>query len=335
MADGPHVLVTGGAGYIGSHAVLALLAAGYRVTVIDDLSTGWRAAVPETARFVEGRIQDRDLVRRLLGETPVDGVLHFAGSIQVGESVTNPLKYYENNTAASRSLLEDCIAAGVRTLIFSSTAAVYGIPQSLPVDEDAAKEPINPYGWSKLMTERMIRDAAAAHGLRYGILRYFNVAGADPDGRVGQATPNATHLIKVAVETLTGVRQGIDVFGDDYPTRDGSGVRDYIHVTDLAEAHVALLKHLQDGGEPATLNCGYGTGYSVLEVLAALERVAGRAVPHTIGPRRAGDPAELVADNGRIRAVLDWTPRYDDLDTILRTALAWERKLREQPADDA
>ena len=335
MADGPHVLVTGGAGYIGSHAVLALLAAGYRVTVIDDLSTGWRAAVPETARFVEGRIQDRDLVRRLLGEAPVDGVLHFAGSIQVGESVTNPLKYYENNTAASRSLLEDCIAAGVRTLIFSSTAAVYGIPQSLPVDEDAAKEPINPYGWSKLMTERMIHDAAAAHGLRYGILRYFNVAGADPDGRAGQATPNATHLIKVAVETLTGVRQGIDVFGDDYPTRDGSGVRDYIHVTDLAEAHVALLKHLEAGGEPATLNCGYGTGYSVLEVLAALERVAGRAVAHTIGPRRAGDPAELVADNGRIRAVLDWTPRYDDLDTILRTALAWERKLREQSADDA
>jgi UDP-glucose 4-epimerase len=328
---GDGVLVTGGAGYIGSHAVLALLEAGRRVVVIDTLATGFRWAVPEGVPFVHGDVADAPLVADTLARHQVGAVIHFAGSVVVPESVADPLKYYRNNTAASRSLLESCVTAGVPHFLFSSTAATYGIPERVPVAEDSQTVPINPYGWSKLMTERMLADAAAAHPFNYGALRYFNVAGADPAGRTGQSTAGATHLIKVAVEAAVGKRAGVGVFGTDFATPDGTGVRDYIHVWDLALAHVAALAALEAAPrESFTLNCGYGRGFSVLEVLDAVDRVAGVTLARTMEPRRPGDPDALVADNRAILARLDWRPALDCLDTIVAHALAWERRLADR-----
>ena len=324
----PHVLVTGGAGYIGSHVVLALLDAGHRVTVIDNLTTGFRWAVPPTAAFYEGDISDHALVNDVILTRDIGAIMHFAGSVVVPESVSDPLKYYRNNTVAAEALLECAVLNGVRHFVFSSTAAVYGDSASIPVTENAVVRPVNPYGASKLMTELMLRDVAAAHSFNFCALRYFNVAGADPGGRTGQSTASATHLIKVAVEAALGKRAEVIVFGDDYATADGTGVRDYIHVADLAQAHLAALERLV--GEPElslTLNCGYGRGHSVLEVLDAIDRVAGTRVARRVAPRRAGDPPALVADNSRILATLKWAPQYGDLDTIVSHALAWERKL--------
>jgi UDP-glucose 4-epimerase len=327
----PNVLVTGGAGYIGSHAVLALLDAGWKVAVIDNLITGFRWAVPAGAAFAEGDIADQALVARLIAEHDIGAIIHFAGSVVVPESVENPLKYYENNTAKSRSLIESAVKGGVRHFIFSSTAATYGIPERVPVIETSRTQPINPYGWSKLMTERMLADVAAAHPLNFCALRYFNVAGADPKGRSGQSTAGATHLIKVAVEAATGKRDGVSVYGTDYDTPDGTGVRDYIHVSDLAAAHVhALDKLVEDPQSSHIMNCGYGRGFSVLEVLDSVDRVTNVRVQRRLEPRRAGDPDALVADNGKILATLPWRPRLDDLDTIVADALAWERKLAER-----
>lgn len=328
------VLVTGGAGYIGSHAVLALLDAGWPVVVIDNLVTGFRWAVPETATFVEGDIADEALLARIFAEHGIGAIMHFAGSIIVPESVENPLKYYGNNTANSRTLIAAAVAGGVKHFIFSSTAATYGVPETVPVREDMPTVPINPYGWSKLMTERMLADVAFAHPMNYCALRYFNVAGADPHGRSGQSTAGATHLIKVAVEAATGKRTNVSVFGTDYDTPDGTGIRDYIHVSDLAAAHVDALEQLiATPDESYVMNCGYGRGFSVLEVLDSVDRVTGTRVERVMGPRRAGDPPALVADNGRILATLPWRPKRDDLDTIVQDALAWERKLAQmQPA---
>ena len=324
------VLVTGGAGYIGSHAVLALLDAGWPVCVIDNLSTGFRWAVPDGAAFYEGDIEDADLLARIFAEQGVRAVMHFAGSIIVPESVENPLKYYHNNTAKSRGLVAEAVAAGVPHFIFSSTAATYGIPEVSPVTEDSPKLPINPYGMSKLMTEVMLADTAKAHAINYCALRYFNVAGADPQARTGQSTAGATHLIKVAVEAALGKRGHVDVFGTDYATPDGTGVRDYIHVSDLAAAHVLALEALiADPSRSLTMNCGYGRGFSVLEVLDAVDRVTNLKVTRRLGPRRAGDPDSLISDNRRIKATLPWQPRFADLDTIVGHALAWERKLDE------
>jgi UDP-glucose 4-epimerase len=330
MRDGA-VLVTGGAGYIGSHAVLALCDAGWRVVVIDNLVTGFAWAVDPRATLVQGAIEDEALVRVTLREHAITAIMHFAGSVVVPESVSDPLKYYRNNTAASRSLIESAVACGVRHFIFSSTAATYGIPEVVPVREEAPKAPINPYGMSKLMTEIMLNDVAAAHPINYCALRYFNVAGADPQGRSGQSTAGATHLIKVAVEAATGKRAHVGVFGTDFATPDGTGVRDYIHVSDLAAAHVDALDLLI--GDPAvshTLNCGYGRGYSVLEVLDAVDRVTNVKIERRLEGRRAGDPPALVADNRAILAALPWRPRHDDLDRIVRDALAWERALAER-----
>jgi len=325
------VLVTGGAGYIGSHAVLALLDAGWPVVVIDNLSTGFRWAVPDAVAFAHGDIADADLLRRLIAEHRIGAIMHFAGSVVVPESLEDPLAYYENNTVKSRALIASAVAGGVGHIIFSSTAATYGIPARVPVAEDAPTEPINPYGWSKLMTERMLKDSAAAYPLNYCALRYFNVAGADPDGRSGQSTQGATHLIKVAVEAATGRRGHVDVYGTDYDTPDGTGVRDYIHVSDLAAAHVDALERLIAAPrESLILNCGYGRGFSVLEVLDAVDRVTNLRVERRLGPRRAGDPPSLVADNGRILAILPWRPARADLDTIVADALAWERRLAER-----
>ncbi len=325
------VLVTGGAGYIGSHAVLALLDGGWPVVVIDDLSTGFDWAVPEGAVFARGDIADQALVERLIAEHDIAAIMHFAGSIVVPESVADPLKYYHNNTVKSRALIESAVKGGVRHFIFSSTAATYGIPAEVPVREEAPTEPINPYGWSKLMTERMLRDAAAAHPLNFCALRYFNVAGADPAGRSGQSTAGATHLIKVAVEAATGKRGHVAVYGSDYDTPDGTGVRDYIHVSDLAAAHVFALERLIAApDESHILNCGYGRGFSVLEVLDAVDRVTNAAVERRLAPRRAGDPPALIADNRKILATLPWRPERDNLDTIVADALAWERKLAER-----
>jgi UDP-glucose 4-epimerase len=325
------VLVTGGAGYIGSHAVLALLDGGWPVVVIDDLSTGFDWAVPEGAVFARGDIADAALVERLIAEHHIAAIMHFAGSIIVPESVENPLKYYHNNTVKSRALMESAVKNGVRHFIFSSTAATYGIPAEVPVREEAPTEPINPYGWSKLMTERMLRDVAAAHPLNFCALRYFNVAGADPAGRSGQSTAGATHLIKVAVEAVTGKRDHVAVYGTDYDTPDGTGVRDYIHVSDLAAAHVFALERLiAEPAESHILNCGYGRGFSVLEVLDAVDRVTNAAVERRLAPRRAGDPPTLVADNRRILATLPWRPQRADLINIVTDALAWERKLAER-----
>ncbi|HEV2818464.1 MAG TPA: UDP-glucose 4-epimerase GalE [Allosphingosinicella sp.] len=322
------VLVTGGAGYIGSHAALALLDAGWPVVVIDDLSTGFAWAVPEGATFARGDVADQALVAGLIAEHKIGAILHFAGSVVVPESVVRPLHYYENNTVKSRALIASAVAGGVRKFIFSSTAAVYGLPDSVMVAEDAPTAPINPYGASKLMTERMLLDAAAAHPLGVGILRYFNVAGADPDGRSGLSAAGATHLVKVAVEAACGKRDHVDIYGTDFDTPDGTGVRDYIHVSDLAAAHVDVLERLiAEPGESLVLNCGYGRGFSVLEVLDAVDRAADRPVERRPAPRRAGDPAAVIADNRRILATLDWRPRRDDLDTIVADALAWERRL--------
>jgi len=326
------VLVTGGAGYIGSHAVLALLDAGWEVVVIDDLSTGFDWAVPDGAAFARGDVADQALVAGLIAEHRIGAIMHFAGSLIVPESVEQPLKYYENNTVKSRALIESAVAGGVRHFIFSSTAATYGIPATMPVSEEAPPAPINPYGASKLMTERMLSDVAAAHPLNAGILRYFNVAGADPEGRAGLSSRNATHLLKVAVEAATGARGHVDIYGDDFETPDGTGVRDYIHVADLAAAHVRTLERLiARPDESLLLNCGYGHGYSVREVLDSVDRVTNRKIERRIAPRRAGDPPAIVADNRRILATLDWRPKRDDLDTIVADALAWERKLTERP----
>ena len=324
-----NVLVTGGAGYIGSHVVLALLDAGHQVTVIDNLSTGFRRAVAPAAFFCEGDVADRALIDRLVREREIGAIMHFAGSVIVPESVANPLKYYRNNTVSAESLLECAVSNEVRHFVFSSTAAVYGDPTGMPVTEDAVARPLNPYGASKLMTETMLHDVAAAHPFNFCALRYFNVAGADPDGRTGQSTAAATHLIKVAVEAALGKRSEVVIFGDDYATADGTGVRDYIHVTDLARAHVAALERLVvEPAQSLTLNCGYGRGYSVLEVLDAVDRVAGSKVPRRVASRRPGDPAALVADNSRILAALKWRSKYADLETIVGHALSWERKLR-------
>jgi UDP-glucose 4-epimerase len=325
------VLVTGGAGYIGSHAVLALRDAGWPVVVIDNLSTGFAWAVADGATLIEGDIADQPLVERIIAEHRIGAIMHFAGSIIVPESVVNPLKYYENNTVKSRALLESAVRGGVRHFIFSSTAATYGEPEEVPVQESAPTAPINPYGWSKLMTERMLADVAAAHPLNYCALRYFNVAGADPRGRSGQSTAGATHLIKVAVEAATGKRDHVSVFGTDYDTPDGTGVRDYIHVSDLAAAHVDALERLIAApNESYVMNCGYGRGFSVLEVLDAVDRATNLRIERRLAPRRAGDPPALVADNQAILRTLPWRPQRDDLDMIVADALAWERRLAER-----
>jgi len=331
MMQNGAVLVTGGAGYIGSHAVLALADAGWRVVVVDNLVTGFSWAVDPRATLVRANIEDDDAMRATMRDHNVVAVMHFAGSVVVPESVENPLKYYRNNTAASRSLIESAVACGVKHFIFSSTAATYGIPEVVPVREDSAKQPINPYGMSKLMTEAMLKDVAHAHPMNYCALRYFNVAGADPQGRSGQSTAGATHLIKVAVEAATGKRDYVNIFGTDFDTPDGTGVRDYIHVSDLAAAHVHALDLLvAEPGISHTMNCGYGQGYSVNEVLDAVDRVTNMQIDRRHEGRRAGDPDALVADNSRILATLPWRPQYNDLDTIVAHALAWERSLAER-----
>lgn len=324
----PTVLVTGGAGYIGSHAVLALLDDGWPVAVIDNLTTGFKFAVPDEVAFYEGDIEDADLLARIFEEQGVAAIMHFAGSIVVPESVENPLKYYHNNTAKSRALIEAAVKGGVSHFIFSSTAATYGVPEVDAVREDTPQKPINPYGWSKLMTEQMLGDIAAAHDLNFCALRYFNVAGADPQARTGQSTAGATHLIKVALEAALGKRGHVGVFGTDFDTPDGTGVRDYIHVTDLASAHVHALEALMAEPERSlTMNCGYGRGFSVLEVLDAVDRVTNTPIDRRLEGRRAGDPAQLISDPTLIRKTLPWEPQHDDLDTIITHALAWERKL--------
>ncbi len=328
MSDKPTVLVTGGAGYIGCHAVLALRDAGYPIAVIDNLTTGFRWAIPDDVHFTQGDIADQPLVEALLKEQNVGAIMHFAGSIIVPESVENPLKYYHNNSAKSRNLIESAVNAGVKHFIFSSTAATYGTPKESPVREDSPKLPINPYGMSKLMTEIMLADVAAAHPLNFCVLRYFNVAGADPHGRTGQSTAGATHLIKVAVEAALGKRSHVSVFGSDFDTPDGTGVRDYIHVSDLANAHLLALEALMAAPEENyTLNCGYGRGFSVLEVLDAVDRVTNMTIDRRIEGRRAGDPASLISDNRKIMAQFPWQPKHADLEEIVNHALAWERKL--------
>jgi UDP-glucose 4-epimerase len=325
------VLVSGGAGYIGSHAVLALLDAGHRVVVVDNLVTGFAWAVDPRATLVEANIEDDAKVRAAIHDHHVRAIMHFAGSVVVPESVSDPLKYYRNNTVASRALIESAVACGVPHFIFSSTAATYGTPEKVPVAEGDPTVPINPYGMSKLMTEAMLRDVAAAHPLNYCALRYFNVAGADPHGRSGQSTAGATHLIKVAVEAAIGRREHVSIFGTDFDTPDGTGVRDYIHVSDLAAAHVAALDLLMTNpGASHTMNAGYGRGFSVREVLDAVDRVTNHVIQRRFEGRRAGDPATLIADNRAILATLDWRPARDDLDTIIADALAWERTLAER-----
>jgi UDP-glucose 4-epimerase len=326
------ILVTGGAGYIGSHMVHALVDAGERVIVLDNLSTGFDWAVAKGVPLIVGESGDQPLVTRLIAEHRVDAIVHFAASIVVPDSLADPLGYYRNNTVNSRALIEAAIKSGVRHFIFSSTAAIYGNPARIPVGEDDATAPMSPYGSSKLMTEIMLRDAGAAHGLRYLILRYFNVAGADPAGRTGQSTKGATHLIKVAVETALGLRPKIDVFGTDYDTPDGTCIRDYIHVWDLVRAHRDALRHLRAGGASLTLNCGYGRGFSVLDVINTVKRVAGVDFKVVLGARRPGDPAAIVAKTDRIREALRWGAQFDDLGTIVEHALAWERRLAERGA---
>ncbi|WP_168558013.1 UDP-glucose 4-epimerase GalE [Novosphingobium sp. SG720] len=327
------VLVTGGAGYIGSHAVLALKDAGWPVVVIDNLVTGFRFAVPDGVPFYQGDIADEALLARIVAEQGIGAIMHFAGSVVVPESVENPLKYYDNNTARTRSLIASAVRGGVRHFIFSSTAATYGIPEVSPVTEDCPQRPINPYGMSKLMTELMLADTARAHPLNFCALRYFNVAGADPQARTGQSTAGATHLIKVAVEAALGKRDSVAVFGTDFDTPDGTGVRDYIHVTDLADAHVLALEALiENPGRSLTMNCGYGRGFSVLDVLDAVDRATNQPINRVLQGRRPGDPDSLISDNARIKATLPWVPRHADLDTIIAHALAWERKLGEMQA---
>jgi UDP-glucose 4-epimerase len=321
------VLVTGGAGYIGSHMVWTLLEAGEEVVVVDRLSTGFEWAVAPEAKLVVADIADKDRMIEIIRGHDVDAIIHFAGSVVVPESVADPLSYYENNTANSRTLIAAAVETGVRHFIFSSTAAVYGSVGDEPVLEDQPQNPDSPYGMSKLMTEIILRDVAKAHDFAYTALRYFNVAGADPKGRTGQSTRGATHLIKVACETALGKRESIEVFGTDYPTPDGTCIRDYIHVTDLANAHLLALKRLREGGDSIVANCGYGRGYSVLEVLDCVQKVTGQPLPIRYGPRRAGDAVAIVANADKARAEFGWAPRHDDLTEIVASALAWERSL--------
>jgi UDP-glucose 4-epimerase len=321
------ILVTGGAGYIGSHTVLELLAAGEKVVVLDNLSTGFRSAVPDDVPLIQGDFGDEDLVTELLAKHDVEAIIHFAAKIVVPDSVADPLGYYLNNTAMARTLLACAVDCGVKHFIFSSTAAVYGEPAQVPVSESETLKPMSPYGRSKLMVEWMLEDTAKAHALSYVVLRYFNVAGADPQGRIGQSTPNATHLIKVAVQTALGRRQGMDVYGTDYPTPDGSCLRDYIQVTDLARAHVDALNYLRAGGGNLTCNVGYARGYSVLDVIDVVKQVSGVDFAVRKSGRRPGDPAAIVAANDRIRAELGWKPQHDNLSEIVRQALDWERRL--------
>ena len=321
------ILVTGGAGYIGSHMVHELVDAGEPVVVLDNLSTGFRFLVPSAVPFVAGSTGDRALLEKTLRQHNIDTIIHFAASIVVPDSVTDPLGYYRNNTMNTCNLLDAAVEAGVKRFIFSSTAAVYGNAEETPVREDATTAPISPYGTSKLMSEIMLHDTGKAHGLRFVVLRYFNVAGADPKLRTGQSTPNATHLIKIACEAALGKRAKLSVFGTDYPTPDGTCIRDYIHVSDLARAHSAALGYLRRGGESATFNCGYGRGSSVFEVIDAVRRVSGVDFQVEIAARRAGDPPALVANVDRIRSTLDWRPRFQDLDTIVTHAFAWEKRL--------
>jgi UDP-glucose 4-epimerase len=328
------VLVTGGAGYIGSHTVHALVEAGESVVVIDNLSTGFSAFLPEGIPLFIGDAADENLVEGVIAAHGVESIIHFAGSVVVPDSMRDPLAYYRNNTMTTRSLLNAAVKCGVNHFIFSSTAAVYGNPDQVPVPEHSPTRPLSPYGSSKLMTEIMLHDVASAHGMNYVVLRYFNVAGADPRARMGLATMGATHLLKIAVEAATGQRAKIDVFGTDYPTPDGSCIRDFVHVSDLAQAHRAALSYLRGGGNSATLNCGYGRGYSVLETIEAVRRVSERNFAVQYAPRRPGDIMTMIADTTRIRATLDWTPQYDDLDTIAAHALKWEEKLfRERQGD--
>ena len=320
------ILVTGGAGYIGSHVAYELVDAGREVVVLDNLSTGFGWAVPPSARLVVGDVADRVLLHRIHEEHGIDAIVHMAGSVVVPESVADPLGYYLNNTVKSHSLLAFAVAAEVRRIIFSSTAAVYGSPTSIPVGEDAPLRPLSPYGTSKMMTEMMLADAAKAHGLRHVTLRYFNVAGADPAGRTGQSTRGATHLVKVACEAAIGLRDGIDVFGTDYPTPDGTCIRDFIHVKDLARAHLAALVHLENGGPSRVLNCGYSRGFSVFEVIAAVQSASGREITVRRSARRPGDIVEIVADSRHLRATLDWRPQYDNLADLVGDAWRWEEK---------
>lgn len=325
------VLVTGGAGYIGSHMVWELLDHGEEVVVLDNLTTGFRSAIPDRVQFVEGDIADLPMVEDLLRSAKIDSIIHFAGSVVVPESVADPLKYYDNNTGKSRALLQAAVNCKIDKFIFSSTAAVYGPPEdSKPVCENAILTPNSPYGASKLMTEMMIRDISNAHGLRYVMLRYFNVAGGDPLGRVGLSTKGATHLIKLACEAALGRREFLEVYGTDYDTPDGSGVRDFIHVSDLVNAHLYALNYLRSGGLKFTANCGYGTGYSVLEVIEAVKRVSGNDFDVRMGPRREGDIGLMIANSDRLMKRLEWAPKHDNLDHIIATALAWEGQLIEQ-----
>jgi UDP-glucose 4-epimerase len=324
------ILVTGGAGYIGSHVVRQLGERKEKVVVLDNLSTGFKSAVLY-GELVVGDTGDRELVSRVLRDHKIETVMHFAAHTIVPESVSNPLKYYGNNTCSTRSLLQCCQEAGVKHFVFSSTAAVYGIPEGGAASEDSPKQPINPYGMSKLMSETMLKDLAAASALRYVVLRYFNVAGSDPGGRIGQSTVKATLLTKVACEVAVGKRPHIEVFGTDYPTPDGTGVRDYIHVEDLATAHINALDYLRANGESVTVNCGYGHGYSVREVIATVNKLNGKPIATVESPRRAGDPPSLIAKAQRVREILKWTPKYDNLDEIVRSQLEWERRLQREP----
>ncbi len=328
MSESP-ILVTGGAGYIGNHVVHALLDLGFAVVVLDNLSTGRREAIPDSCEFVQGNAGDKELLAKVFKEYGIKSVLHFAGYIIVEESVQEPIKYYQNNTLVSLQLIEACVEAKIENFIFSSTAAVYGDAKEIPVLEDSPLAPLNPYGFSKAMTEQMLRDAAAVSSLNYIILRYFNVAGADPQRRTGQRSKQSTHLIKLACETALGKREQITVFGNDYPTPDGTCIRDYIHVSDLAMAHVKALEYLQNNRNSLLLNCGYGEGYSVSEVLTTLQKVIGREINIVQGARRAGDAAELVANNSKLLSELAWKPQYNDLKTIIYDALEWEKIYQE------
>ncbi|WP_201864672.1 UDP-glucose 4-epimerase GalE [Microvirga soli] len=326
-----NVLVTGGAGYIGGHMVLALLDAGLKPIVLDNLSTGFRWSVPDSVPLIVGDVGDHELVLQTLKSHKIDAIVHFAAKLVVPESVIDPLGYYQNNTVKNRALMAAAVAAGIETF-FSSTAAVYGNASDKPLTEDAPLSPLSPYGNSKLLSEVMLRDIAAAYGMRYAVLRYFNVAGSDPAMRHGQSTANATHLIKVAVQTALGMRPYMEVYGTDYTTRDGTCIRDYIHVSDLIAAHMQALTYLRGGGESLVVNCGYGHGYSVAEVIETVRQVSGRPLEAHIGPRRAGDPSIIVADTTRIRSTFGWQPQYDDLSKIVDHTLCWERMLREQNA---
>ena len=320
------VLVTGGAGYIGSHTVYALLDRGDKVVVLDNLSTGVKAQVGKDAAFVQGDVADAGLVKKIITQHKVDAVIHFAGSIVVPESVRDPLAYYDNNVVKSRSLLQAVIEAGVKKFIFSSTATVYAEDAPQPLAEESRKSPISPYARSKLMTEWMLEDVSRAHELRHVVLRYFNVAGADPLGRTGQSSPNATHLIKRAAMVVLGRLPQLDIFGTDYPTPDGTGVRDYIHVSDLAAAHLLALDALRKGMSSTSYNCGYGRGLSVREVVQGVEQVTGKPLPVRVGSRRAGDPSTLIADPSRIKAALGWKPSHDGIEEIVASAIAWEKR---------